>query len=407
MAFKHCLHQSLGGSLIALALSMAPAFAENLQNWSFDTGSNELTFSLSDEVFPEFFLLSEPPRLVLDIPNTDIGDIDPEQIYDGAVKNIRVAQYTPENVRVVIELAPEIVLSPEQADIQFDDSDDGQRHWRFRPLIAENNTVAQSTSLAPAPAQNSDDHNVSLAAANLHIPQSSPTTTALPIDPYESEASSGVVSVPPLEEGVVSVPPLEENDGVSVPPLAGVNVPSIEDNNASDNAASVAVVDAEVPELPPMTVPELEDTGTEDVLTPTVFLEVESRQSTLPDLAASTSEQPVAAAESISSEVTQNADVAVAGDETVAAEEPTPAVKMPGESSAAVPDVEMPASARPAETALAPVELSSLSEEDQTVAEDRDPPDFQTIQQPAAERTIVQTDLPVPLQFGQPLPEGI
>ncbi|MFG6105097.1 AMIN domain-containing protein [Leptothoe sp. EHU-05/26/07-4] len=395
MAFKHCLHQSLGGSLIALALSMAPAFAENLQNWSFDTSSNELTFSLSDEVFPEFFLLSEPPRLVLDIPNTDIGDIDPEQIYDGAVKNIRVAQYTPENVRVVIELSPEIVLSPEQADIQFDDSDDGQRHWRFRPLIAENNTVAQSTSLTPA--QNSDDHNVSLAAANLRIPQSSTTTTALPIDPYDSEASSGVVSVPPLEE----------NDGVSVPPLADVNVRSIEDNNASDDAAPVAVVDAEVPELPPMKVPELEDTSTEDVLTPTVVLEAESRQSTLPDLAASTSEQPVAAAEPISAEVTQNADVAVAGDETVAAEEPTPAVKMPGESSAAVPDVEMPAPARSASTALAPVELSSLSEEDQTVVEDRDPPDFQTIQQPAAERTIVQTDLPVPLQFGQPLPEGI
>lgn len=265
----------------------------------------------------------------------------------------------------------------------------------FSPLIADNNTVvAQSTS--PAPVRSSDD-NVSLTAANLHIPQRSTTTTALPIDPYESEAASGVVSVPPLEE----------NDLVSVPPLEDANVPSIADNNASDEAAPVAAVAAEVPELPPMTVPELEETGTEDVWTSTGVLETESRQSTLPDLAATTSEQPVAAAEPISPVVTQSADVAVADDETVA-EEPIPATKLPVESADALSEVEMPAPASPPETtALAPVELSSLSDADQTVAEDRDPPDPQTIQQPAAERTIVQTELPAPLQFGQPLPEGI
>ncbi len=87
MGFKRRVHQFCGGSLAALALCMSPAaLAEELQNWSFDTGSSELAFSLSDQVFPEFFLLADPPRLVLDIPNTEVGSVDPEQGYEGAVQ---------------------------------------------------------------------------------------------------------------------------------------------------------------------------------------------------------------------------------------------------------------------------------------------------------------------------------
>ena len=108
MGFKHRFHQVVGGSIVALTLAVSPALAGELRNWSFETTTSELTFSLSDDVFPEFFLLSEPPRLVLDIPEADIGSVEPEQVYGGAVQTIRVSQYTPEQVRVVIELAPEI-----------------------------------------------------------------------------------------------------------------------------------------------------------------------------------------------------------------------------------------------------------------------------------------------------------
>ena len=50
------------------------------------------------------------------------------------------------------------------------------------------------------------------------------------------------------------------------------------------------------------------------------------------------------------------------------------------------------------ETALA-AEPTSVTNED----EDKSPV-WQTVQQPAAERTIVQTEIPAPLTFGQPLP---
>ena len=366
MGFKHRLHQFLGGSLAALTLSVWPAFAGELDDWAFDTSSSELTFSLSDQVFPEFFLLSEPPRLVLDIPNTEIGDVKPEQIYNGTVQAIRVAQYTPENVRVVIELAPEIVLSPDQADIQFDDSGDGQRYWRFRPLIADGATVAQTPTAIPE----SDSRNgVSLSAANLQLPQRQTNSTTLPLDPYESEASSGVVSVPPLEDEVVSVPPLGDV--------------------ADEPAASVAIAtDSEPSEFPPMIVPELEDVEVDNTAIP---LETrETRPSSLPDLAVGANTLPP--------------DVAASDDTSTSLEE---SQNLAEENAVPSPLVEEPSAPEvAAETALAPVESSAESPAQLQPAPDEDiNPAAQTIQQPAADRTIIRTDMPAPLTFGQPLPE--
>lgn len=379
MGFKRRFYRSLGGSLSVLALAAAPALAEELQDWSFDTDNSELTFSLSDQVFPEFFLLSDPPRLVLDIPDTEIGNVDPEQIYDGTVRAIRVAQHTPENVRVVIELAPAIVLSPEQADIQFDDGGDGQRYWRFRPLIADRGDVATAQ---PEPTRGAET-DVSLSAASLR--PSEQQATALPLDPYETDSSSTVVSVPPLED-------LPQNDAVAA---------------------------ADVPELPPMTVPALEDT-TGNTLISTDADAAEPRQDDLPNLDISAINQkpgvpvvvePSERSQSTEAAVSEDAADAVSMDtETTAADTVVEDVNPVAEPAAAIaiagPEDEIANTrAGSTETALAPVELSSPLPDNSQAVNDSSIP--QTIQQPAAERTIVQTELPAPVPFGQPLPGGL
>ena len=346
MGFKYRFYQFFGGSFAALALSVLPAFAGELDDWEFDTSNSELTFSLSDQVFPSFFLMSEPPRLVLDIPDTEIGDIEPEQIYNGTVQSIRVAQHTPDNVRVVIELAPGTALSPGQADIQFDNSGDGQRRWRFRPLVADDEAVATTPTADPG-----SENEVSLSAASLQPSQQQATSTALPLDPYESD-SSDVVSVPPLED-------------------------------APESTVPVAIAtEAESPELPPMTAPELEAVDVENTEAPLETLE--TRPSSLPELSANTAPSDVSEPDSAST---------------------SEGLQSPSEENAAISDATPPSAdgiAPAAETALAPVEASAS---EQTVFDDTENPAAPTIQQPAAERTIMQTDMPAPLTFGQPLPE--
>lgn len=377
MGFKHRFRKSFGGSLVVLALSISPALAEELQNWAFDISSSELTFSLSDQVFPEFFLLSEPPRLVLDIPNVEIGNIDPEQIYEGAVKTIRVAQHTSETVRVVIELASDIVLSPEQADIQFDDNADGRRHWRFRPLIAESTgNVATAVSNRRTASNISD---ISVSAANLQLSTEPTHATALPIDPYESEASTDIVSVPPLTaEEVVTVPPLDA-------------ALSEADSAVAEADGSVAV--AVAPELPPMVVPALEDTaGIDDASIPNAIEEETPRELNLPELGT----DPVDASQP---NISETVEPAVSPQDLE-----SPAVAEPVEEVPAVIVTEDVLTTPIAtETALAPVESSALSAR---AVSDGNSESLAPapIQQPAAERTIRQTELPNPLTFGQPLP---
>ena len=421
MGFKRRFYQCFGGSLATLALAISPALAEVLNDWAFDTATSELTFSLSDTVFPQFFLLSEPPRLVLDIPDTDIGTIEPEQIYNGSVQAIRVAQYTPDQVRVVIELAPDIVLAPEQADIQFDDSD-GLRRWRFRPLIADGDT---SVAVSPAVLAPNASGDVSLSAANLQLPDKPTTTTALPIDPYDAE-SSAVVSVPPLED-------LPTDSGLV-------------DEGAVDvdgmHAVSPAAI-ATVPDLPPMTVPELEqselDTSEINIPVTPVAAAPESNRPSLPDISGASDPQPEisevtelpesALPESAPVDVVDVAVEAVPDLEPVPELETTPeitpeiedvpvieeapvvaAVSVPAaevspvveESVADEPIPDLPASATLTE-GLAPVELS-LADVEQ--ADEASKLVWETIQQPAGNRTIVQIQPPEPLTFGQPLPSS-
>ena len=405
MGFKRLFYQCFGGSLATLALAISPALAEGLNDWAFDTATSELTFSLSDAVFPQFFLLSEPPRLVLDIPDTEIGTIESEQIYNGSVQAIRVAQYTPDQVRVVIELAPDIVLAPDQADIQFDDSD-GLRHWRFRPLIADSDTAV---AIAPAVSGPNAPGDVSLSAANLQLPEQR-TTPALPIDPYDAE-SSAVVSVPPLED-------LSTDAGVV-------------DAGVVDAPFSAAIATA--PDIPPMTVPELEQPGLDNSeinspVTPTVAAAPENNRASLPDISSASdtlseisevtelpsSSLPESSAVEVTVETVPDTVPDIEDDSkiesapvvaAVSADAVVPSIEVSTAEPVAElePAVDLPTSEQAAAVGLAPVELS-LAEVQQ--ADETSKPVWETIQQPAGHRTIVQTQLPAPLTFGQPLPNA-
>lgn len=387
MGFKQRVYQSVGGSLVALTMVISPALAEELDNWSFDTTTNELTFSLSDTVLPEFFLLAEPPRLVLDIPDTQMGTVESEQRYDGAVQTIRVAQHTPDHVRVVIELAPDSLLAPDQADIQFDDSH-GQRHWRFRPLLTDSTvaTVSPTSTSSPSTTQErlDDTHAagaISLSAANLDISEQS-TGTTLPIDPYVDEVSPQVISVPPLEDipDSVDVTSAPEQAAV-VPDLPSMTVPELEQPEID---SAVVTSEIESPEVVRAGLPALADS--DDPLEPTVQSDPQAAVAdAVPDVAVPDVE------ESVDTAVAIVPDAAVTRSEILAVPP----------SSADTPSPE-----GPKKTALAPVAHPSETQQQPHVEESSEQQTWQTIQQPAAERTIVQIDIPAPLTFGQPLPSA-
>ncbi|BAU10585.1 hypothetical protein LEP3755_10700 [Leptolyngbya sp. NIES-3755] len=115
----------------------APATAAPLENWRFDPNTNQLEVTVPAGVKPRYSLLAQPTRIVLDLPETQVGAVAPRGTFSGAVREIRVSQFQPNVARIVVELAPNVVLDNQQAQLQqVQDTDQTVDRWTLRPVLA-------------------------------------------------------------------------------------------------------------------------------------------------------------------------------------------------------------------------------------------------------------------------------
>ena len=104
---------------VGCCLLATPAQANTLMNWRFDRASNRLEFSTTAPTQPQIQVLSDPPRIVVDLPGTLLGrppesrDILPLVGRESPVRQVRLGQFDPQTARLVMELHPDYVLPPE------------------------------------------------------------------------------------------------------------------------------------------------------------------------------------------------------------------------------------------------------------------------------------------------------
>lgn len=240
-------------ALATVAAIARPAEATVLSNWAFDSGTRQLQVVLPNGITPRYFLLAEPTRIVLDIPNTDVGNIPTEQTYAGTIRSIRIAQFDNRSTRIVMELAPNTVLDPQQAQLDQIVGED-QTRWVLQPLLSgmAPSTVPDGIPVAaqmadpaledtgPAMQFSEDDPGTPLADAN----QNSLLTLAEELNRPNSEADPNTLPGAPSGnstngEPTVSVPPLANAEAppsaapnVTVPPLDS-GISSTPDNGSS------------------------------------------------------------------------------------------------------------------------------------------------------------------------------
>jgi N-acetylmuramoyl-L-alanine amidase len=171
-----------------------------LSNWRFDPATNQLEITLEAQTTPNYFLLEQPLRIVVDLPNTQLGKVTTQQDYSGVVRQVRVSQFDKNVTRIVLELAPGTVLNTGQM-VQLQrtalPSAQGDR-WVLRPQIAPQ-TPALPTTLPPATPPSPQQPIVSvppLPSSTTTIPiiefgQPLPTTT-----PSQTTTSSSSTVVP-------------------------------------------------------------------------------------------------------------------------------------------------------------------------------------------------------------------
>ena len=244
---------SLSVTMGSVMITPMAAIAAQLTQWRFNQTARRLELTIPGGTVPQYFLLAQPPRIVVDLPNTKMGNIAETMTYSGVVRSIRVGQFQPELTRIVIELAPDAIFASGHLDIQAigdrspTDSDAAET-WHIRPLLvnddAEAGTAAGGSTSTPVASATNDD------------PMAQDVTPSEPVTPSESSASASDVSessridsstednavavsdsltedLPPLEPGALELPidlvePLPDSPSV---PTTGAEEPSLATSN--------------------------------------------------------------------------------------------------------------------------------------------------------------------------------
>jgi hypothetical protein len=400
-----------GWIMAAAAMVSAPAMpaqADELADWNYDLETRSLTLSLPQNVVPSISVVA-PDRLLLELPNTQVGETTGQTVDDGLVESITLEQTTPDTVWMIVDFAPGTVLADSQsASPSADDaSQPSLQQWQVRPALLASSRSTDSVASAE-PAADELEPATENSAASLRPP------------------AVDLAQAPDFSDLPVLEPAMPINEPVSVPPLDAPLAEAEPDETTEPVADSAPAVEAAPIEVPVINASEPE--------APEPDIEAASEE---PDV----SEQPVAnspADEEASSEVGAAlpaeppflGEIGTADTATDLPSEPPIAV---GDLEESLPAIEADAAKEPepiaeaepeADTAEVSIPEADIAESDvvetapsQEIAE---VPPAPALEEAVVEEAIVEeaplVDIPAeitpanvnrwpePIPFGQPLP---
>ena len=119
-------HWLLSG-FIGVFLLCSPARAGKIVSWDFEEEDRNLEFVTDEGVQPQAQLLSNPTRLVIDLPGTTLGRETVKEKYQGAIRGFRIGQPESDTSRIVIEYAPGYTIDSDR--VKFDE--DSATKWEI------------------------------------------------------------------------------------------------------------------------------------------------------------------------------------------------------------------------------------------------------------------------------------
>ncbi len=105
-------------TILSILIYCTPAEAGRLLRANFDARTRQLNFITNEGVQPTAKLISNPTRLIIDLPGTSLGGTTKNENLGGAIRSWRIGQFDEGTTRIVIELAPGYTMDPEQIKIR-------------------------------------------------------------------------------------------------------------------------------------------------------------------------------------------------------------------------------------------------------------------------------------------------
>ena len=187
-------------TMISVSVGSYSALAALFKGWRFDPNSNQLEFILDAGVTPRYFVLTEPPRIVIDLPDTEFRQETNKQNYAGLIRQIRVSQFQEGVTRLVLELSSEAIISPEGVRLQQLETNSQESRWRLSPSITQKKISPSSvstTALPPATLPtNSTGITVSVPSLNSQIPTTNSNNQKPKVDVPTNQTQTRPSSTP-------------------------------------------------------------------------------------------------------------------------------------------------------------------------------------------------------------------
>ncbi|XFA73049.1 N-acetylmuramoyl-L-alanine amidase [Thermosynechococcaceae cyanobacterium Okahandja] len=101
-----------------LSLISLPAWANRLDYWRFNAPLSRLEMVTEDSVRPRVQLISNPTRLVVDLPGARFDRPLTQRPIGRYVREVRVGQFNPQTTRIVIELGQAYTMSARQVRVR-------------------------------------------------------------------------------------------------------------------------------------------------------------------------------------------------------------------------------------------------------------------------------------------------
>ena len=186
-----------------------------LDDWRFSPQTLQLEFTLSGATQPRHFSLREPNRIVIDLPNTQLGYVTTKQDFSGAVQSIRISQFDADVTRIVLDLAPGTVLDANQVQLQ-PISWQNQNRWLLTPInnfaYANSPGSNQQAPLFPQLPGNNIPGNFNNNQQPPLFPQL-PGNNTIPVL-NDSPANNSPVPINNQNQPLVVVPPLNKDNNL-------------------------------------------------------------------------------------------------------------------------------------------------------------------------------------------------
>ncbi|NET78056.1 MULTISPECIES: AMIN domain-containing protein [Okeania] len=213
----------LVGTLVINWSFTRPVFAAFLTNWFFDPDNNQLQFTLPSGTAPSFSLENKPARLIVYIPNTEVS-VDVTELYPaGLVRRVSLSQEQPEQAKVIIDFAPEVVISSKQ--VQLEQVEPQENSWQLSLLVAEGEFSEPAEAIISGPTEPENTELENAQTTNQQLTE--PENTELENAQTTQEEENNQTSTQPKQDsvGLLDTAPEQESPLPNPGPSAEPSVP--------------------------------------------------------------------------------------------------------------------------------------------------------------------------------------